>query len=213
MFKFCKGRCSRKGINCPRGNVELVDENKICVYHRFNLGNFWKAPQSCLHTLHENQETDWGKRKKVKDLRQSNIAGYKRMKGQFPDSNFPIFAYLCTKHRKVNKEEQNLDNYDNNDIDDPDYEYNTSPGSTTVNEMKSFIETSTLGEISPVKFRINMPIRELSSSTIQYQKRIYKSFKENCKHSYFKGAFSGRLRQFLAAESPLKMMRNAFYFT
>ena len=28
----------------------------------------------------------------------------------------------------------------------------------------------------------------------------------------FKGAFSG-LRQFLAAESPLKMMKNAFYFT
>ena len=45
---------------------------------------------------------------------------YKRIKGQFPDSNFPIFAYLCTKHRKVNKEKQNLDNYDNNDIDDPD---------------------------------------------------------------------------------------------
>ena len=28
----------------------------------------------------------------------------------------------------------------------------------------------------------------------------------------FKGALSG-LRQFLAAESPLKMMKNAFYFT
>ena len=28
----------------------------------------------------------------------------------------------------------------------------------------------------------------------------------------FKGAFSG-LRQFLATESPLKMMKNAFYFT
>ena len=28
----------------------------------------------------------------------------------------------------------------------------------------------------------------------------------------FKGALSG-LRQFLASESPLKMMRNAFYFT
>ena len=33
--------------------------------------------------------------KKVKDLRQSNIAAYKRIKGQLPDSNFPIFAYLC----------------------------------------------------------------------------------------------------------------------
>ena len=31
-------------------------------------------------------------------------------------------------------------------------------------------------------------------------------------HAYFKGAFSG-LSQFLANESPLKMMKNAFYFT
>ena len=30
--------------------------------------------------------------------------------------------------------------------------------------------------------------------------------------NYFKGALSG-LRQFLATESPLKMMKNAFYFT
>ena len=29
---------------------------------------------------------------------------------------------------------------------------------------------------------------------------------------YLKGALSG-LRQFLATESPLKMMKNAFYFT
>ena len=32
------------------------------------------------------------------------------------------------------------------------------------------------------------------------------------RHSVFKGALSG-LRQFLAIESPLKMMKNAFYFT
>ena len=65
---------------------------------------------------------------------------YKRIKGQFPDFHFPIFAYLCTKHRKLT----NLDNYNNNDdIDDPDYECNTSLESTTINEMKSFIETST----------------------------------------------------------------------
>ena len=45
---------------------------------------------------------------------------------------------------KVDKEEQNLDNYNNNDdIDDPDYECNTSLERTTINEMKSFIETST----------------------------------------------------------------------
>ena len=32
------------------------------------------------------------------------------------------------------------------------------------------------------------------------------------KIEFFKGALSGQ-RQFLAAESPLKMMKNAFYFT
>ena len=32
------------------------------------------------------------------------------------------------------------------------------------------------------------------------------------KRLYFKGALSG-LKQFLTAESPLKMMKNAFYFT
>ena len=33
------------------------------------------------------------------------------------------------------KKEQNLDNYNKNDIDDPDYECNTSLGRTTNNEM------------------------------------------------------------------------------
>ena len=74
---------------------------KIRYVHIISLiwGSFWGAPQSCLlQPLHENQETDGRKRKKVKDLRQSNIAAYKKIKGQLPDSNFPIFAYLCTKH-------------------------------------------------------------------------------------------------------------------
>ena len=35
---------------------------------------------------------------------------------------------------------------------------------------------------------------------------------QSINHVYFKGALSG-LRQFLATESPLKMMKNAFYFT
>ena len=35
---------------------------------------------------------------------------------------------------------------------------------------------------------------------------------ENVCHNIIKGALSG-LRQFLAAESPLKMIKNAFYFT
>ena len=165
-LNFGKDVVTGKGVISSRGNVELVDENKICAYHSFNPGSFWRAPQCCLHKLHENKETDWRKRRKVKDLKQSNIAAYKRIKGQFPDSNFPIFAYLCTKHRKVNKELQNLDNYNNNDFDDPDYECNTSLESTTVNEIKSFIETSTLGVVSPLKLRINKPIQELLSFSV-----------------------------------------------
>ena len=195
-LNFGQDVVTEKELITSRGNVEFVDENKACPYHRFNLGSFWRAPQNCLHPLHENQETDWRKSKKVKDLRQSIIAAYKRIKGQFPDSNFLIFAYLCTKHQKVNKEEQNLDNHDNNDSDDPDYECDTSLESTTVNEMKSFIETSTLSVASPVKFRINMSVRELSSSIIGYQKRKYKSFKENCKQSYLKLVEPGQENEF-----------------
>ena len=198
-LNFGKDVVTGKGVISSRGNVELVDENKICAYHWFNPGSFWRAPQCCLHTLHENKETDWRKCRKVKDLKQSNIAAYKRIKGQFPDSNFPIFAYLCTKYRKVKKEEQNLDNY--NDIDDPNYECNTSLESTAVNEMKSFIETSTLGVVSPVKFRINKPIRELSSSTTRYQKRKYKSFNENCKQSYPKLVAPGQENKFASIVS------------
>ena len=82
------------------------------------------------------------------------------------------------KHPKVNKEEQNLDNYGNKDIDDPDYECNTSLESTSVNEVKSFIEAGTLDVVSPVKFQLNKPIQELSSSTMQYQKCQYKSLKK-----------------------------------
>ena len=85
------------------------------------------------------------------------------------------------KHPKVNKEEQNLDNYGNKDIDDPDYECNTSLESTSVNEVKSFIEAGTLDVVSPVKFQLNKPIQELSFSTMQYQKCQYKSFKKKKK--------------------------------
>ena len=55
MFKFWKGRCHRKVIS-SRGKVELVDENKICANHQFNLGTFRRTPQSCLHSLYENKK-------------------------------------------------------------------------------------------------------------------------------------------------------------
>ena len=103
---------------------------------------------------------------------------------------------MYKKCQKVNKEEQNLLNYDSNDVDNPGYECNTSLESTTVNEMKSFIETSTSGAVSPVKFQINKPIRELSSSTLRYQKHKYKPFKENCKQSYLKLVAPGQDNEF-----------------
>ena len=62
--------------------------------------------------------------------------------------------------------------------------------------MESFIETSTLGAVSPVKFWINMPIQELSSPTIRYQKCKHKSFKENCKQSYLKLVAPGQENEF-----------------
>ena len=49
MFKFWKGCFNRSS----RGNVELVGESKTYAYHRFNMGGFWRAPQSCLHPLHK----------------------------------------------------------------------------------------------------------------------------------------------------------------
>ena len=105
-----------------------------------------------------------------------------------------LFQYL---HIYVpNTEKLIIDNYNNNDIDDPDFECNTSLESTTVNDMKSFIETSTLGVVIPVKFRITKPIRELSSSRIQYQKHKYKSFKANCKQSYLKLEAPGQENEF-----------------
>ena len=64
-LNFGKDVVREKELSSSRGNVELADQNKVCAYHRFNLGSFWRAPQSCLHPLHENQETDWRKRKKV----------------------------------------------------------------------------------------------------------------------------------------------------
>ena len=66
---FGKDVVTEKELISSQGNVELVDENTICAYHRFNLGSFWRALQSFLHPLHENQETGWRKSKKVNDLR------------------------------------------------------------------------------------------------------------------------------------------------
>ena len=80
LFKF-QEVVTEKELISFQGNLELVDENKTQAYHWFNLESFWIAPQSCLHPLHENQETDQRKCKKVKDLRQSNIAASKRIKG------------------------------------------------------------------------------------------------------------------------------------
>ena len=50
----------------------------------------------------------------------------------------------------------------------------------------------------------------LMKTTFEYIKTSIRNHKHS--HSSLKGALSG-LRQFLAAESPLKMMKNAFYFT
>ena len=47
---------------------------------------------------------------------------------------------------------------------------------------------------------LNLPSCEVKNQLTFYQVR------------WFKGALSG-LRKFLATESPLKMMKNAFYFT
>ena len=102
MFKFWKGYFNRSS----QGNVELVDESKIYAYHWSNMGGFWRAPRSCLHPLHKNQETDWRKCKKVKDLRQSNIAAYKRIKGQFPDSNFQYLHIYVQNTEKLPKKKK-----------------------------------------------------------------------------------------------------------
>ena len=93
---------------------------------------------------------------KIKKLIEENLKSFKtikycsiqRIERQFPDSNFPIFAYLCTNHQEDDKEEQSLDNFDKSDIDDSDFACSTSLGSTTFNEMKSFSETSTLDVLS-----------------------------------------------------------------
>ena len=61
-----------------------------------------------------------------------------------------MFVYLCTNHRKFVKEEHS-DICDNYVIADPDFEHNTSLESIHLNEMKSFIERSRLGVVSPVK--------------------------------------------------------------
>ena len=60
--------------------------------------------------------------------------------------------------------------------------------------------------------------RNFTENDIEYFKYIFNSIDSNLwaptptSNDFFKGALSG-LRQFLATENPLKMMKNAFYFT
>ena len=60
---------------------------------------------------------------------------------------------------------------------------NTSLDDTSVKEIKSFTETSLLGVINLLKFRINAPVQELSSFTMQNQKWKNKALKEWHKQS------------------------------
>ena len=65
-----------------------------------------------------------------------------------------------------------------------------------------------------------MEISGILRIKVQFKKLDYKYLKllldgrflENCIKNNVKGALSG-LRQFLVTESPLKMMKNVFYFT
>ena len=108
-----------------RTNKVFAQDDKICAYHRYNLGTLWRAPRKCLHPLY-NQKPKKRNGKKP-DVRPSSNATFYKIKEIFPNELFPILSNLCTTHRKFNLEKQIADDNDN------DYNLTVSSGSDSDN--------------------------------------------------------------------------------
>ena len=129
------------------------------------------------------------------DLIPASLAMFHKINEMFPNKSFPILGNLCTAHRKCNLEEQNSED---DDINDNDYKCNTSLNNSNLETVHSFIEGTIDNNMSPIKFRINKSVDELAESTIRYQKRKYKEFKELSKKSYLELVAPGQEEAFSA---------------
>ena len=81
-----------------------------------------------------------------------------------------------------------------------------------IDDFDDYIIPSNFFDIPKSFTLIELPICEnIKIKSKQFLKRFHR-FTKNRSEVAIKGGLSG-LRQFLAAESPLKMMKNVFYFT
>ena len=87
------------------------------------------------------------------------------------------------------------------------YQSNRNSRNKNRNKDFSYIEIPG-GEESP-SFSKNDPFKKIYVRRVEFGSRVCCRL---CSKRKFKGALSG-LRQYLASESPLRMMKNGFYFT
>ena len=187
---------NEKSMIESRANKAMESNEKICAYHRYQLGVLWKSPKSCVHPLHQQPNIkNWRTAKSPKGLRPASMIAYEKINSSFP-FQFPMFGNLCPGHRKeathvVESDDENhgVESDDENQQNDPDYSM------SSVDEFQSFVEQSP-ADISPLKFRIIAPIDQLAESTLRYQKRKYKEYIDACKKRYAEIVAPGQEDQF-----------------
>ena len=174
----------------------LDNKESICAFHRQKFGNYWEAPTRCMHPLH-HYACIGPKMKKVKDVRQATSEQYRIIDKHYPKS-FPIFAKLCSYHRK-NLIEVSTDTFHSvSGNEDEDYQCMIPLAENSYNkdDVNEFLDNSV--NISPVKFQINQTsVNDLSKTAMNYHKRKFHEAVESFKLEYSKRIAPGQETQFV----------------
>ena len=175
-----KGEITEFMVIASRAPISLEKDSYIMC---FSFGSYWKAPQRCLHPLHEST-------KKV-SLRQSTLEQYIKLNEIYP-SKFPYAANICAKHRQteyLSVVEEKYDSFQPGIIS-PDSSFN-------IDDAKTFLETS-VPDISPVKYQINKtPIQDTSRAVKSYHIKKFHQAVEEYKKSYSQLVAPGQEQEFL----------------
>ena len=173
----------------------LDNKESICAFHRQKFGNYWEAPTRCMHPLHHYAYIG-PKMKKVKNVRNATSEQYGIIDKHYPKS-FPIFAKLCSYHRK-NLIEVSADTFDSvSGNEDEDYQCMIPLAENSYkDDVNEFLDISV--NITPVKYQINQTsVNDLSKTAMKYHKRKFHEAVESFKVEYSKCIAPGQETQFV----------------
>ena len=171
----------QKGLIANRAKINEHDveaEGQICPKHRYSLGKYYRAPQSCTYPNQQIPKNHNSKKKSA--LRPASLSIIERITKEFPLSASigDCVCMPCRTHLTLT-EETSDDNEledsvvedthcDDNEAGDPSFSVSeTNQSLPEINETISSLDDS----VSPVKFRLRTPTDDASENTARSLKR------------------------------------------